>query len=175
MIAMGLSRASSAAVVLSALLVGVVNAQAPEPSFLKPASRVSAVVSIEPQKPGHSPGTAIMAVDVTLAPGIHVYARGNKDYIPVELTVSPPRGIKAAAPEYPPSEALVFGALKEVVQVYARPFRVRVPITIAADAPPATVTAGLRVQACNDKVCFPPETLPISVAIPPRPAGGKAR
>ncbi len=165
----------AAVVVSSALMSSVVGAQAPEPSWLKPSSRVSAAASIEPQKAGHAPGMVVMAVDVTLAPGIHVYARGNKDYIPVELTVSPLRGVKTAAPEYPPSETLVYGVTKEVVQVYARPFRVRVPLTIAGGVLPATITAGLRVQACTDKVCFPPETLPLSVTVPATHPAGKGR
>src|SRR3954451_1014408 len=136
----------AAVVVSSAIISSVVRAQAPEPSWLKPASRVSAAASIEPQKAGHAPGMVVMAVDVTLAPGIHVYARGNKDYIPIELTVSPLRGMKTAAPEYPASETLVYGVSKETVKVYARPFRVRVPLTIVGSVLPATITAGLRVQ-----------------------------
>jgi DsbC/DsbD-like thiol-disulfide interchange protein len=104
-------------------------------------------------------------VDVRPAPGIHVYAPGNKDYIPVELTLTPVPGVTAGTVEYPPSETLVFGELKEVVQVYARSFRIRVPITARPERRHSTLAARLRVQACTDKVCFPPETLPLSVAL----------
>ena len=95
-----------------------------------------------------------------------MYAPGNKDYIPVELTVKPVPGVKAGAVEYPPSETLVFGELKEVVQVYARPFRIRVPIVGRPQGSDSPLAASLRVQACTDKVCFPPETLPLSIALP---------
>jgi DsbC/DsbD-like thiol-disulfide interchange protein len=143
-----------------------VRAQATDPSWLKASKRVSAEASVEPQKPGARPGTVLVAVDVRPAPGIHVYAPGNKDYIPVALTVTPSPGVNAGPVEYPAAETLVFGESKEVVRVYARPFRIRVPITIRSDRRNSTLAADLRVQACTDKVCFPPETLPLSVALP---------
>jgi DsbC/DsbD-like thiol-disulfide interchange protein len=170
------ARALSAVLVTAPMfLASVADAQAPEPAWLKRPVRVSAEASLEPPKKATRAGTAVLAVDVTPAPGIHVYAPGNRDYIPVELTVSAPRGIKAGAPEYPPSQTIVFGESKEVVRVYARPFRIRVPLTISADAGPTGVPASLRVQACTDKVCFPPETLPLNVAIPAAGPSPKAR
>jgi DsbC/DsbD-like thiol-disulfide interchange protein len=141
-------------------------AQSSDPAWLKPAARVSAAASIEPLKEPRPPGTHALIVDVRPAPGIHVYAPGNKDYIPVELTVTPLAGVKSGAARYPPSETLVFGELKEVVQVYARPFRIRVPLTIRPDLREGAIAATLRVQACTDKVCFPPETLSLSAAVP---------
>jgi DsbC/DsbD-like thiol-disulfide interchange protein len=151
-------------------LTPAASAQSSDPAWLKPAARVSAAASIESPNEPRRPGTLALIVDVRLAPGIHVYAPGSKDYIPVELAVAPMAGVKTGAAQYPPSETFVFGELKEVVQVYARPFQIRVPLTVRPDVRERAVAATLRVQACTDKVCFPPETLPLSVALPAAPA-----
>jgi hypothetical protein len=154
-------RFSIAAVAAAALL-----AAQPTPTWLKPPSRVSASASIEARK-GGPPHALVVAVDVTPAPGIHVYAPGNRDYIAVDLAADATPGIKPGKAEYPPSQPFTFGELREVVQVYAKPFRVRLPIAIDPGAPrPASLGLSLRYQACTDKVCYPPARLPLVVSLP---------
>jgi DsbC/DsbD-like thiol-disulfide interchange protein len=153
---------------IAAVLAAALLAAQPAPSWLKPASRVSAEASIEAPRKGALPRTVVVAVDVTLAPGIHVYAPGNTDYIAVQLTADPKPGLKPGAAQFPPAEPFVFGELKEVVQVYAKPFRVRLPVAFDASAArPTSLALSLRYQACTDRVCYPPATLPLDVTVPP--------
>ena len=105
------------------------------------------------------------------AAGIHVYAPGNPDYIPVSVTLAAQAGLQAQPPVYPPAEKYVFGELKETVKVYNRPFQVRQQIVIGRAAAKAagtsvTIAGSVRFQACDDKVCFPPATLPVSITLP---------
>jgi DsbC/DsbD-like thiol-disulfide interchange protein len=156
-------------IVLAGTLAALLGSQAPAPAWLKPASRVSAEASIEEPRKDGAPNRVVVSVNVTPAPGIHVYAPGNKDYVPVEVSLVPQPGVTPGKAEYPPSQPLVFGELDEVVQVYAKPFRIRVPIALqAGPTRPRAVRATLRYQACTDRVCYPPATLPIEVALPSR-------
>ena len=105
------------------------------------------------------------------APGIHVYAPGNPRYIPVSVTITVPPGVQLHAAVYPQGEDYVFGELKETVKVYSRPFQVRQQIVVSRDAAKAagvamTIGGSVRYQACDDKVCFPPATAPVTITLP---------
>ena len=113
----------------------------------------------------------VLRFDMVPATGIHVYAPGNPDYIPVSVTLAPQAGLQAQPPVYPPAEKYLFGELKETVKVYNRPFQVRQQIVIGRAAAKAagasiTIAGSVRFQACDDKVCFPPATLPVSITLP---------
>ena len=130
-------------------------------------------------KPGHAAVAATPAdvngqagaklqlfVDVTPKPGIHVYAPGNNDYIPITVKLTPPAEVKAGKLAYPKSEMANIG--DEKVAVFQKPFRLTQEITVdkAAKAGSNVVVAGtVNYQACDDKVCFPPESAPVSWTI----------
>jgi DsbC/DsbD-like thiol-disulfide interchange protein len=126
------------------------------------------------------PGRSVtLRLAMTPAAGIHVYAPGNADYIPVSVTLELPAGVQADPAVYPPGEDYVFGELKEIVKVYTRPFEVRQRITVTRAAARAagsalTIDGSVRYQACTDKVCFPPATAPVSLTVPIASAQGKA-
>ena len=106
--------------------------------------------------------------EVTPAPGIKVYAPGDRTYTPVTWTMKWPDTVRATRPAYPPSETHVFGALKEIVQVYSRPFRITQKVTLPRAAPRGStmeVAGLLRYQSCDDRTCFPVESLPVRVSI----------
>jgi len=156
---MGVPLAAAALIVLG---------QAPStPPWLKAATHATAAVSLEPARKGASPGDVVLAIDVRPAPGIHVYAPGNEDYIAVSVAMNPAPDVTPAAPRYPASEPFVFGESKEVLRVYAKPFRIRQPLKVTAERA-VTITGTLHYQACTDKVCFPPESLPLEVVLPAR-------
>jgi hypothetical protein len=111
-----------------------------------------------------------LSVHVTPGRGNHVYAPGQKGYIPVSLTLVEDAAFKTFPAKYPPSGSYVFAPLKETVQVYSKPFTITQDITLAlTPAMRARATAGeiltikgaLEYQACDDKVCHRPETLPV--------------
>lgn len=103
--------------------------------------------------------------------GMHVYAPGVSGYRPVSLTIDPQPFIQLNLPRFPPSETYEFKPLKERVQVYSTPFRILQDVRVDASGPAQaalkgiehlTITGTLTYQACDDKVCFNPATVPVS-------------
>ena len=82
--------------------------------------------------------------------------------IVVALALDADPAFTAAKATYPAPEKLVLKELNETQLVYAKPFRIvqRVTLSGAHDAP-VTIKGTLRYQACDDKVCYQPITLPI--------------
>jgi thiol:disulfide interchange protein DsbD len=110
-------------------------------------------------------------LEMSPAPGIHVYAPGNPDYIPVSVAWTLRTGVQMRPATYPPAEDYVFGELKETVKVYSRRFQVRQEVLVSRTAAKAagtsiTIAGSVRYQACDDKVCFPPATAPVSITLP---------
>jgi DsbC/DsbD-like thiol-disulfide interchange protein len=108
-------------------------------------------------------GKVTIGVDVTPKPGIHVYAPGTKDFIPIELKLDAQPAVKAGKVVYPKSEMMEFA--DEKVPVFQKPFRLTNDVTIAKSAKSGstiTLAGNVHMQACDDKVCFPPETVPVS-------------
>ena len=117
---------------------------------------------------------AQLTLVATPVPSVHVYAPGNRDYIPVTVAVSPVDGLTIGEPAFPEGEPYFFAPLKQAVTVYSKAFTVRIPVkatavflkerrAAAADSVPLKGT--LSYQACDDKVCFPPQTLPFTAAV----------
>ena len=126
-----------------------------------------------------APGTRIsLLLDITPKPRMHVYAPEQKDLIPVTVVLEPNDALKLHPTKFPASETYFFAALNETQHVYSRPFRIVQDVTIALT--PAmreratrkervTITGKLRYQACDDKVCFLPQDIPVSWTIELRP------
>jgi hypothetical protein len=115
------------------------------------------------------PGAKVsLFVDVMPDAGIHVYAPGAKDYQPITLTLAAHDGVALGKVVYPKSEMVFFEPLNETVAVYQKPFRITEEITIAKSArigTKLTVAGKVNYQACDDKVCFIPASLPVSWTI----------
>ena len=105
-----------------------------------------------------------LVVDVQPKPGIHVYAPGAGEfYIPITVKLNPRTEIKLGKIGYPKSEMMVFA--EETVAVFEKPFRLTQEVTLdkSLKAGTSVVVGGtVNYQACDDKVCFPPESAPIS-------------
>ena len=109
---------------------------------------------------------------------MHVYTPEQRDLIPISVVLDPNEAIKVHPAAFPKSEKYFFAALKETQLVYSKPFRIVQDVTIALT--PAvrdratrresvTVAGKLRYQACDDKVCFMPQDIPISWTIALKP------
>ena len=114
-------------------------------------------------KPGQR---VVLNIDVAPKPKMHVYSPDQpkgQDYIPVALTVDTGDGFKLEKPRYPVSEKLFFEPLKETQHVYSKPFRITQPIVVARDsaAAPLTITGTVRYQACDDAICYLPQTVKV--------------
>ncbi len=147
-----------------ALFVGMLLVGGPpqETAHLKIATSVT-------PKPAKPDTTITLAVDVLPKPGMHVYAPGQEGYIAITVTIDSQRAFSTAGkPKYPDPEKIVIPALNETQLVYSKPFRITQDVTLAAAPRTAlTVKGSIRYQACNDKICFLPTTIPLTWTIPP--------
>jgi thiol:disulfide interchange protein DsbD len=150
----------------AAIAAGQRQSADPLASLLARAAPKYATVSTSADKPTVVGGriTTTLFVDITPNRGMHVYAPGAKDYVPVTLSLSGPKNVRAGTVVYPPSEIYFFEVLNERVPVYQKPFRLTQPVTMTGSTPPTPVviTGSLKYQACDDKVCYSPESVPVS-------------
>lgn len=87
------------------------------------------------------------------------------------MKVAPQPFVRALPIRYPPSEIYYFKPLDERMPVYQKTFtllqEVVVEVTTEAeralrDRKTLTMTGVLEYQACDDKVCFNPATIPLT-------------
>ena len=119
-----------------------------------------------------------LVLDVTPGPRVHVYAPGAGDYRPVTIRVEPQPGLLLRAPQYPKSEDYFFKPLKEHVPVYQHPFRIVQDVTLdpsregtaaLKDVTSLAIAGRFDYQACDDTVCFTPQSVPLSWTIGVKP------
>jgi DsbC/DsbD-like thiol-disulfide interchange protein len=112
-------------------------------------------------------GRLTLALDVTPNSGIHVYAPGAKDFIPVSLILTPQAGVTTGKPVYPKADPVsVVGA--DDTPMYQKTFRITQPVTVNVTNGQALVIAGvLNYQACDDRLCYPSASLPVTWTIKP--------
>lgn len=111
-----------------------------------------------------------LAVDLAPKPSMRVYAPGNAGYTAVTLTIDEAGGTTAgAATKYPKAEEYLFAPLNERFKVYSAPFRLTRDVTVTLGPRSgvnaergSTITGRLEYQACDDKVCYLPQTLPLT-------------
>jgi Thiol:disulfide interchange protein DsbD, N-terminal len=119
-----------------------------------------------------TPGSRItLALDIRPGPKIHVYAPEQQDYIPVSLKLELSTDFKESPPKYPPAEPLFLAPINETAKVYNKPFKIEQEITLARSAAligraaakdTLVVTGTLAYQACDDRVCYRPDSLPVT-------------
>jgi Disulphide bond corrector protein DsbC len=126
-----------------------------------------ATIVASPTEVSGAPGAKLaLFVDVTPKPGMHVYAPGNADYIPITVKLNPPTEIKPGKVAYPKSEVMTLA--DEKVSVFQKPFRLTQDVTLdkSAKAGSTVAVAGtVQYQACDDRVCYPPESASVSWAV----------
>jgi peroxiredoxin len=132
-----------------------------------------------PSDSGVAPGNRFSVVaQVTPHKGVHVYAPGAANYKVIDLKVLPAQYIRALAPAYPPSEVYFFKPLNERVPTYQKPFTITQQIvldgsaatrTALANQTAITIGGALTYQACDDRLCYDPITLPLSWSVNLKP------
>jgi hypothetical protein len=119
-----------------------------------------------------------LVLDVRPAPRVHVYAPGASEYKPVRLTLNPQPGVVLRGAQFPEPEDYFFKPLNEHVPVYQRPFRIVQDVMLdpsregsaaLKDVSTLTITGTFEYQACDDKVCFAPQSIPLSWSIGVKP------
>jgi hypothetical protein len=122
-----------------------------------------------------APGTHFSIVlDLKPEARVHVYAPGVTGYRPIALVLQPQPGLIVRQAQFPKAEDYYFKPLNEHVPVYQKPFRVTEDVEIDPSREGAaaltgltsmTIRATLNYQACDDKVCFNPQSVPLSWTI----------
>ena len=119
-------------------------------------------------------GRVTLIVDLKPKPGMHVYAPGQVGYVPIAVTLDPSPDFRTHPAQFPVPGTYYFAPLKETVKVYDKPTRIAQAVTLAltpelrkraAAGDKLVVTGSLAYQACDDKVCYRPETVPVSWSI----------
>jgi DsbC/DsbD-like thiol-disulfide interchange protein len=148
------------------LLAGlIVHGAAPAQTILPDPAKTPQYISLMTSASATTaaPGSKIqLFVDVTPNAGIHVYAPGAKEYLPIEVALKPPAGVSAAKTIYPKSERIMFA--QELVPAFQKPFRLVTEITLAPTIRtdgPLVISGVVNYQACDDLICFKPAVLPV--------------
>jgi DsbC/DsbD-like thiol-disulfide interchange protein len=113
-------------------------------------------------------GTVTLWTDVTPKQNIHVYATDREGLTPLKLVVTPQANVTAGKVKYPEPEMSISAGTTSAVPVYRKPFRLAQPITVAGSAKTGdvvTVTGVITYQACDDRVCYPAASLPVTWAV----------
>jgi DsbC/DsbD-like thiol-disulfide interchange protein len=129
-----------------------------------------------------APGRRVtLTADVKPKAGMHVYAPGSQ-YRAVAITLESRSPFRLDAPvEYPKPALYTFKPLDEQVLVYDTPFRLVAQLALDPARPfvtplqrPATfaLNASLDYQACDDRVCYLPESVPLRWSLTLLPSSG---
>lgn len=114
-------------------------------------------------------GSADLSVKVQITKGYHINANPPTfAYLKAtELSVEAVEGLSAGKPVYPPSVTKPFNFAEKPLAVYEGETEIKLPLRAAGSAAKGTRTLplSLRVQACDDKACYPPGTLGIPVGL----------
>jgi AhpC/TSA family/Disulphide bond corrector protein DsbC len=126
-----------------------------------------------------APGTHFsVVIDGVPEKNVHVYAPGVTGYKPLALTIDPQLGLIVRAIQYPKPQDYFFKPLNEHVPVYQKAFRVIQDLAIdpsrdaeaaLRDVPSLTIKGALSYQACDDNVCFLPQSIPLTWTVNLKP------
>ena len=119
---------------------------------------------------GAHPGSTVRAAVVAqITPGYHIndHKPSHEYLIPTELKMesSPPVTIQKIT--YPPGQAIKFDFDDSKLSVYQGTLVVRAELKIArsTSAGEYTLKGKLAYQACNDRACFPPTSVPVELMV----------
>lgn len=139
------------------------------------AERPNLRLTLEQSDRTVSPGNRVtLAAKIELPPHVHVYAPGVEGYKPIQLEVQAPSGIELGRVAYPNSKTLYLEAIQEHVPVFEGQFRISQDATVifspasdvaralASSTKTITIKGDLKYQACDNRVCYPPASVPVS-------------
>ena len=109
----------------------------------------------------------VLTVEISLVDGMHIYGRQLPDgYIPVELTLED-ANLELVGVDYPQSESVTFKALGETLSAYSKRLTIKAHCrAINKDQDRSlNVIAKLKYQACDERQCYPPQTVVYSLPL----------
>lgn len=110
-------------------------------------------------------------VDVDPLPGVHIYgAAVGGGYQGLQVTIEPLQYLTVHPPRYPAAAPLALAWTDEALAGYTSPVRVTIDVALGTRQELApvleagqgvTVAGTVRLQACDDRVCWAPEAIPV--------------
>jgi len=103
----------------------------------------------------------------TVQPGWHVYGDSvPAPYTPTSVAFDDPKVVNQSL-QLPPAEPMAFAALNETLPVYSGAFAAAGSLLLRFPLPEGAITLSgrVRLQACSDTTCEPPEELPFELAL----------
>ncbi len=108
-------------------------------------------------------------VRLTIAEGFHINANPPTlpHLIPTQLSVQTSDGLTAAQPAYPNAVTRKFKFEATPLAVYEGTVEINLPMSATRDATTGKqrIAAHLRVQPCNDGVCYPPQKIDVMLPV----------
>jgi hypothetical protein len=106
-------------------------------------------------------------IPVSVLPGFHVNSdKPSEDYlIPLKLTWTATGALQAGAIVYPKPTQEKYEFAEKPLSVLTGSFDIVAGFKVAsnASAGPGSAAGKLRYQACNNRACFPPKTVDVTV------------
>ena len=111
-----------------------------------------------------------LVLDINIKDGMHVYAPEVEGYIPIEWELEKVAGVSNYTTIYPQPEMLYLPVIEEIVPAYQDSVRLLTDIKIGQkkqlehllnDMGELIVRGRLRYQACDDKICYLPQEIPL--------------
>lgn len=122
-----------------------------------------------------APGSLFsLVIDIRPRDGMHLYAPGAVSYRIVTLKLDPNPLLMPRSIEYPAHEIYHFKPLDERVPVFQKPFRLIQEVSLGtsrearatlASSSTVTIHGALQYQACDDKICYVPSSVPVTYTI----------
>ncbi len=108
-----------------------------------------------------------MKIPVVVQAGYHVNSNTPSDeyLIPLKLTWKSPGVLEGGQVSYPKPSLEKYQFADKPLSVFTGSFDLVANFKVAANAPagPGAAVGQLRYQACNDRACFPPKTIEVTV------------
>ncbi len=134
--------------------------------------RLITAASTQVARPGQR---IVLSLKIELKPGMHVYAPGVQGYIPISWKLADGASAKQHAFSYPASQIMHLKAINETVPVYRGLVQMTREITFGPEAAlkplvgsnsELIVKGSFRYQACDERTCYLPETVPLEWHFP---------
>lgn len=119
-----------------------------------------------------------LVLNITPLENMHVYAPGADKYRVVTVNIEPQPFVQVLPLQHPDSEIYYFEPLDERVPVYQKPFTLLQEVVpeVSREARAAfegqdtlTLTGSLEYQACDDRLCYNPMSVPLSWTVKLKP------
>ncbi len=120
-----------------------------------------------PQVTGKRNAAVEAKIPISVQPGFHVNSNtpGDEYLIPLKLMWTSTGALEGGAVAYPKPSLEKYEFAAKPLSVFTGNFILAATFKVGANAPagPGAATGKLRYQACNERACFPPKTVEVTV------------